>query len=273
MTDRRFHFANSRIAHESLRGDVQAPQFAEGAARQVVSPVADLCAAQRGKRDAQLLMGTEFEVLETHEGWSFGRSLEDGYVGYVAAEQLGPTAISTHWISARSSQIYSAADIKSPEIANISFGSKLAVARIEGTFAELETGGFVPVQHLSTKTLTDPALVALGFLGVPYLWGGNSSLGIDCSGLVQQSLRACGTECPRDSDQQEAYFTEDVTDAAMMRRGDLVFWKGHVGMMLNEQEMIHANAHHMAVAIESFSEACARIGANEFGQITAMKRP
>lgn len=274
MTDRRTHLANNRVAHVSLRKHLNVAHFVEVAARQVSVPVADLCAAPRGSRDAQLLMGAGFEVLETRDGWCFGRAVADGYVGYVQASSLEEAIAPTHWVTARNSHIYSGASVKAPDRAALSFGSSLTVSTESDGFFELSRGGFVPVQHVSPieKRMEDAAKTSLNFVGIPYLWGGNNVLGIDCSGLVQACLFATGRACPRDSDQQEAFFTRDVM-MEDLRRGDLVFWRGHVAMMLNEREMIHANAHHMSVEIEPLGVARQRIGAREFGEITAMKRP
>lgn len=275
MTDRRTFFANDRVAHVELRGQANSAHFAEAAARQVVVPVVDVCAAPRGKRDSQLLMGAGFDVLDMFDGWCFGRVVADGNVGYVPEAALGEAVASTHLVTARSSHIYAEANLKSPNGAALSFGSLLSVVEEREGFSALLGGGYVPQQHVSSllDRPSDAAKTALTFLGVPYFWGGDSVFGIDCSGLVQACLRAVGCACPRDSDQQEVFFTEQVAGFADLRRGDLVFWRGHVAMMLNEKEMIHANAHHMAVAIEPFEVARKRIGAREFGEITSMKRP
>lgn len=275
MTDRREVFANERVAHVSLRGQVKGLELDEGAARQARQPVADVLRAPDGSRDTQLLFGNLFEVIEIRDGWCLGRCARDGYVGYMAEVALADASKSTHWVKVRSTHIYSAADMKSQEIATLSFGSFLTLTGTGNGFARLLGGGFVPLQHVLnvTENLNDPAEVAFGFLGAPYLWGGNSAFGMDCSGLVQMSLHACGRDCPRDSDQQEAFFTTVVSTYEELQRGDLVFWRGHVGLMLNNAELIHANAHHMAVEIEPFEDARKRIGAKEFGEITAMKRP
>jgi hypothetical protein len=124
-----------------------------------------------------------------------------------------------------------------------------------------------PLEHMQS----DPAAVAMLFQHVPYLWGGDSTFGIDCSGLVQQCLMACGITCPRDSDMQEAHFPH--IGPADRKRGDLVFWKGHVGMLLDPATLIHANAYHMAVTIEPLEQAIERIGQKEFGDVTAYARP
>ena len=118
---------------------------------------------------------------------------------------------------------------------------------------------------------TDAAGVALRFLGAPYLWGGRESLGLDCSGLVQQALAACGKACPRDTDMQAGIGV--AVAPGDLARGDLVFWKGHVGMMLDAERMVHANGHHMATVVEPLAEAIARIEAAGYGPPTAYRRP
>lgn len=275
MNDPRSFFANDRVAHESLRGQIGGREFTAGAARRVTSPVTDLLRAPNGKRDAQLLMGAEFDVLETRDGWCFGRSSVDGYVGYIRESALGEEEVATHRVTSRSSHIYSDGALKAPEKVALSFGCLLRVVSENDGFARLSGGGFVPTQHISelTSFAPDPALTALKLLETPYLWGGNCSFGIDCSGLVQICLHASGQSCPRDTDQQEAFFSEEVDSVSRLKRGDLVFWRGHVAMMLNEAEMIHANAHHMAVAIELLEDAKKRIGVREFGEVTSIKRP
>ncbi|MEL6700269.1 MAG: NlpC/P60 family protein [Pseudomonadota bacterium] len=273
MTDRRTWPANGRVAHESLRGQVEGVVFVPGAARHLTVPVADLCRAPGGGRDTQLLWGQGFLVLEDGaDGWSFGRAEADGYVGYVETAALGDVSEMTHHVTARATHVYSKPDMKSPEGESLPFGARLALSPAGADFWDVAGGGFVPRQHVASMDMLaeDAVAVAESLLGAPYLWGGSSAFGIDCSGLVQAALMASGLACPRDSDQQEAAF-EAVTDAP--RRGDLVFWKGHVGMLMDTDTLIHANAHHMAVAVEPFAEARARIAAREFGEITKVARP
>lgn len=274
--DRRSFFANERVAHVSLKGQVEDKQLVAGAVRQVSVPVANLCSAPRGSRDAQLLMGAGFEVIEIVDGWSFGRSTRHGYVGYILDEMLAEEVSKpSHYVSARSSHIYPEPSIKVLENAALSFGSQLTVVDETNGFATLAGGGFVASQHIRSTAnfLDDPAMTAIMLDGTPYLWGGDSAFGIDCSGLIQLCLFAAGKACPRDSDQQEAFFATEVSIEDGLKRGDLVFWRGHVGMMLNASEVIHANAYHMAVAIEPFEEAQNRIGKREFGAIASIKRP
>ncbi|MGV6811341.1 MAG: C40 family peptidase [Brevirhabdus sp.] len=274
MSDPRQTPANANVAHITLKGRVSAQRFVEGSWHRVTTPLCDLTRRPGGARDRQLLFGERILVLETVEGIAFGETERDGYVGYVDATHLGADVQPTHWVSARSTHRYSAPDFKSSEVSVLSFGSWLCVTGEQDNFARLDTGQHVPLQHVRALDdwLDDPATVAEGFLGTPYLWGGNSGAGIDCSGLVQAALLACGTACPRDSDQQQAALGTVLPGDVAPARGDLVFWKGHVGMMLDETMLIHANAHHMATVVEPLAQAEARIKANEFGPITARKR-
>lgn len=275
MTDRRFHPENARVAHVSLGSLASAPRQTEGTPMRCQQAVADLCASPGGARDKQVLFGEALQVLERHDGWAFVIHAADGYVGYLPEETLASqTAPPSHRVSARSSHIYSAADIKSPDIERLSFGAQLTGLREAEGFLVLETGGYVPLQHVTpvSARATDPAATAELFLGTPYLWGGNSGFGIDCSGLVQAAFWAAGLACPRDSDLQ-ASLGAPVADTRALQRGDLVCWRGHIGMMLDAERLIHANAHHMAVAIEPLAEAQARIAAKEFGDITTLRRP
>ncbi|MGR3805930.1 C40 family peptidase [Marinibacterium profundimaris] len=272
MTDRRFWRANARIGHDSLEGQLTDRPLVPGVTRRIRVPVADLCASPGGKRDKQLLFGQAFVLLEERNGWAFGFDPADGYVGYLRGDVLHDAPEPTHRVTARSTHIYTLDDIKSPDRLQLSCFSELAVVDETEEFAELTTGGFVPAQHLARLSwqAEDPVAVAEAFLGTPYLWGGNSTLGIDCSGLVQFAFHAAGRSCPRDSDLQ-AKLWDDAGDD--LRRGDLVFWKGHVALMLNATQMIHANAHHMAVAVEPFEEARTRIAKKEFGEILRIARP
>ena len=275
MTDRRFHRANARVGHAGLIEAHPGLRLTEGTTRRVGVPVADLCAAPDGGRDKQMLFGQAFTVLEDHEGWAFGFDPTDGYVGYLPSPSLSEPVTATHRVTARSSHLYTRADIKSADLMALSYGSLLAVTGETGetgAFVELATGGFVPRQHVAPLgwVAADPVAQAEAFLGTPYLWGGNNGAGIDCSGLVQQALLAAGVPCPRDSDLQSVAWPE-ITGPA--QRGDLVFWKGHVAMMVSDTDMIHANAHHMAVAVEPFAEARARIQAKEFGDVLRIPRP
>ncbi len=273
MSDRRLTPANDRVAHVSLRGTVAARHFVEGERASVVVALADLLAAPRGARDRQLLMGDGVRVLERRDGFAFLQSDKDGYCGYVASEALGGPIDATHRVCAPATHLYPAATMKEREIAALSFGARLAIVAEHERFCETDRGLFVPSPHLMPldQRMTDPAAVAAMFLGTPYLWGGNSRAGIDCSGLVQAALLACGIACPGDSDMQQEIGAA-VAGRSDLRRGDLIFWKGHVAMALDGRDLIHANAFRMAVTTEGIDEAIARISRQGDGPPTAFRR-
>lgn len=273
MTDRRVLRSNGRVAHSSLAGQIAAQDFVLGETAIVSVPVADLRDAPGGAREKQLLAGQEFTVLERIGEDVFGFDPVDGYVGYLFRTDLGERGDeATHVVAVRSSHTYVAAEMKSRDVHGLSYGTRLAVTSQEGGFCKAMPWGWVPVQHLRPldKKASEPAREAETFIGTPYLWGGNSGFGLDCSGLVQLACHACGVSCPRDADQQEAAFARIAPGER--RRGDLVFWKGHVGMLLDKGTLIHANAHHMAVAVEPLAEAIRRIGQKEFGAVTGYGR-
>lgn len=272
--ERRTTPANGRVAAAELEGVVEAEAFVAGATSFVAVPIADLLKAPNGPRDRQLLLGAKVRVFEDRQGWSFVQA-SDGYVGYVASSTLHARAAEpTHRVSARATHAYERPDFKSPDRLSLPFGAAVAVGRIEGRFAET-SHGYVPTVHLRpvAELFADPVEVARLHLGAPYLWGGNSTFGLDCSGLVQASLLACGIACPGDSDMQSAEVGRPVEDDEPLRKGDLIFWKGHVAMMTSPDRMIHANATHMAVVEEDFAEACTRIAAKGDGAIIARRRP
>lgn len=274
MTDRRFFAANARVAHADLEGSATAPRYTEGTTLRCVVPVADLCQAPGGARDKQMLRGQAFRVLEVHGGWAFGFDEVDGYVGYLPEAALGQAGAPTHRVSVRATHVYSGPDIKARERLSLSFLSGLRVTGEAGEFAAIEGGGYVPRVHLQPveRKTQDPAGVAELFLGTPYLWGGNSAFGIDCSGLVQLAFEAAGVRCPRDSDLQERAPAQDLAPGKALARGDLVFWAGHVGIMLDSETLLHANAHHMRVVAEPLAGAAARIAAQGGGPVTARRR-
>lgn len=273
MSDRRLTPANGRVAHVSLRGQIAAEHFVEGEAASIVVPLADLLKEPGGARDRQLLMGDAVTVLERRGGHAFLQSAKDGYCGYVTEAALGPAVSPTHWVAAPASHLYPVADMKRQETAALSLGARLRIVGETPRFFQTAGGQFVPRPHLRAlgEVFQDPCEVALMFLGTPYLWGGNSRAGIDCSGLVQASLLACGIACPGDSDLQQV-IGHPVGGVANLRRGDLLFWKGHVAMALDDIRMIHANAFRMAVTVEGIAEAIARIEAQGDGAPTALRR-
>jgi cell wall-associated NlpC family hydrolase len=240
------------------------------ALREVIDPQAPVrrSPAPDASLDTEALKGERLAVFETTpEGWCRGTLEADGYAGWLPANALAtPGPAATHKVAVPRTLVFPGPSIKLPPREGLSLGCRLAIARIEEPFAILHSGGYVPARHLAPLDVFAPDLVAIAeqFLHVPYLWGGKTSLGLDCSGLVQIALTACGLPCPRDSAMQEAAlgaplaFTPGRFD---LGRGDLLFWKGHVAIARDERTLIHANAFHMAVAIEPIGEALARIAA------------
>lgn len=275
MSDRRLTPANGHVAHVSLLGLVTADRFVTGDRARVTASLADLLTRPDGPRDRQVLHGDRLLVLERREGHAFVQAEKDGFCGYVALGALGPDWAATHIIAAPASHLYSEPNLKRPEVGTLSFGAKIAVTARHGRFAATATGHFVPEQHLRPVDLpfTDPVEVAMLFLGSPYLWGGNSRSGLDCSGLVQAALLACGIACPGDSDLQWASVGARLAEGTPPRRGDLLFWPGHVAMAADATTMIHANAFRMAVTLEGIAEAIARIDAAGDGPMLGIRRP
>ena len=271
--DPRLTPANGRVAALSLAGVVEADLYTAGQPRRVIRPVVDLCRAPSAARERQVLFGAEVTVFEDRDGWSFVQTARDGYVGYVEGAALGAPLAATHHVAVPATHIYQAEDFKSRDIAHLSFGARVTIVHEARRFFQTPDG-FIPKTHLwpLTKRFTDRATVAQLHFGVPYLWGGNSVLGIDCSGLVQAALSACGQECPGDSDLQRAALGAEVPAGAQAQRGDLWFWRGHVGMVVDAETLIHANAHHMAVAYEPLTHAALRIEAQGDGPVLARRR-
>ncbi len=257
--DRRLTPANGRAALESLRGTVAAPRYVPGEAACVATPLADLCRAPDGPRDRQVLFGDAVTVIDRDAGWAFVQAAKDGYCGYLPETALGAARAATHWVSAPSSHLYPEARVQAHQTAALPFGARLTVTGTQGAFAETPEG-FVPLAHLrpADAPMTDPVAVAALFLGTPYLWGGNSRAGIDCSGLVQAALLACGLPCPGDSDLQAGLGTE-LPEGADLRAGDLLFWKGHAAMVADPLRILHATGHAMATVYEDTGAAIARI--------------
>ena len=278
--DHRLNAYRDDLAAAHLRGEVDAPRFVEGADRIVRAPVLPLLRRPEpaAPMDTQLLYGVTFRVYEEKNGWAWGQSLLDDYVGYVEAKELvSRPATPTHTVAALRTFIYPKPDLKTRPAIPLSMNAKLKITGARGNFSELDTGGWVFTAHLAAAGahVRDFVAVAEEFTGVPYLWGGRDSMGLDCSGLVQMSLERAGIASLRDTDMQEATLGEalpEPIDFTKLARGDLVFWKGHVGIMVDAERMIHANAHHMRVAVERLDIAMSRIARSEAGHVTSIKR-
>lgn len=274
MDKRRFP-AKPDIAAEHLRGQVEAKEFVEGTLTEVGIAVLNLTttADPEAGLATQLLMGEGFTVYKEipEMGLSWGQSALDDYVGFVATKGLKPVEAGRRSVTALAALIYEKPELKSPVIGACSFGCKLALEAEENGHYKIKDWGFIPSVNLQPLG-NDFVEVAERFLNVPYLWGGRSSYGLDCSALVQLSLQAVGRVAPRDSDMQVAELGVAVVDHAQLQRGDLVFWDRHVGVMRDAKTLLHANAHHMAVVSESLDEAVYRIAAKENKLITAVRR-
>lgn len=274
MSDRRLTPFSGRVALDSLRGQLQAEAFTPGEAARVVVPVADLCPAPGALRDRQVLFGAEVVVIERRAEATFVQAQADGYCGWLEVAALGAPAPATHVVSAAATHVYREASIKRGEVLALSLGARLAVLTTEQSFARTPEG-FVPLQHIRPldPPEADPVAVAERLLGTPYLWGGNSRAGIDCSGLVQLALAQCGCPAPGDSDLQRAAFGAFLPEAEPVRRGDLFFWRGHVAMVCDAETLIHANGHTMSVAHEPIAACLARIEAAGESPFFGRKRP
>jgi cell wall-associated NlpC family hydrolase len=252
---------------------IDAESYVDPRAHRIAAPLTDLCAAPDGARDRQLLFGARFDVIDQCEGWAFGMA-DDGYCGWLDLGALAEWHPPTHWLAAPASHLYPAPDIKASPVGALSLCAAVVVTAAQGAWVREIAGNWLPAAHLRPwgDRAADPVAVAESLLGTPYLWGGNSRAGLDCSGLVQIACRACGLACPADSDMQASRLGDPLAPEAPLRRGDLVFWKGHVGWMANETSLLHANAHHMAVAHEPLAVARARIIATGGGPVTQLRR-
>jgi cell wall-associated NlpC family hydrolase len=276
--DPRLTPARPDLADERLRGLVEAARYVPGTLQRVTAMLAPLRRAPRADAalDTEALCGDPVTVYEVADGWAFVQLGLDGYVGYLPAAALGPPdPAPTHRVTALRSFVFPAPDLKRPPLGHLSLGARVSVVATEAGYALLAGGGAVWAAHLSAPDAraADIAGTAERLVGTPYLWGGRSSLGLDCSGLVQLVLGEAGLAAPRDADMQERGLgTHLPVDPAGLRRGDLVFWRGHVGLMLDGERLIHANGHHMAVAVEPLREAVERIAVKSFGAVTSIRR-
>ncbi len=266
LPDPRLHAYRADLAADRLRGLVEAERFVTGEPRQVVAASLPLRREPRfdSTLDTEALKGETVTLYAEGEGWAWVQIDRDRYVGYMPSDGLSPKIVApTHKIAALRSYVYSEPDGKSPSLDLLSLNAFVTARGEEGRFLALEGGGYVVARHTLPvdETADDPVAIAETFVGTPYLWGGRTSIGLDCSGLIQLAAEAAGLSAPRDADMQAAELGEPVSwrDGAELSRGDLVFWDGHVGIMTSGTQLLHANAHHMAVELEPFAAAKERI--------------
>jgi NlpC/P60 family/Bacterial dipeptidyl-peptidase Sh3 domain len=275
--DKRLHVYRADLADIRLQGQVEADRFVSGTAVQFVAPFTPVhrAAQSDSMQLTQALMGETALVFENVNGWAWVQLDHDNYVGYVHSESLSAAVhATTHSVCVASTLIYPKPDLKTQPTILMPMNAKLVVLGEHGQYSELATGGFVFTKHISVDVAqSDYVAIAEKFLNVTYLWGGKTQSGLDCSGLVQTALHACGISCPRDADMQEKELGTSlhINDLDGLKRGDLVFWSGHVGIMYDESNLMHANGFHMQTVIEPLKLAATRIADSE-KPITSLKR-
>lgn len=265
--DPRLHAFRPDLADARLRGRVEAAAFAEGRDARISVPIASVRRAPHGEamQTTQALLGETVRVFDDKDGWAWVQLADDGYVGYTQSANISAALqTATHRVAVPSTFIFPGPDLKSQPAVPVTLNACVTVTGTDGSFSRIGDDGFIFTGHLNRvdEVHSDFTAVAAKFLNVPYYWGGKSVIGLDCSGLVQLSLQACGHACPRDSDMQQSLGRPLPVDALdTLRRGDLVFWKGHVGIMTDPRILLHANGHHMMVVAEPLRDAVARIAA------------
>ena len=279
MDDPRLTPARPEVAAKYLEGKVKAARFVEGETCEVMDAIAPVrrAPASDAEQLTQALKGERVTIYDRNgEGWAWGQLGSDGYVGWLPESTLKKQlSTPTHKVTALTTLAFPGPSIKLPPAAWLPMGARVSIAREDGAFAVTQEGHHLPRPHLGSldARALDFVAVAERFIGVPYLWGGKSAFGIDCSGLVQVSLTSAGTGCPRDSDMQCDGLGRSLSasESKYLQRGDLIFWKGHVAIARDPNTIVHANAHHMATVVENTRDAIARIKAGG-SDVVAVKR-
>lgn len=256
------------LADIKLAGKLFAPHYAVPMIRTGIAPVTEIHAEPHltSMPVSSLMHGEEFAVLDVAGEWAWGYCLHDDYLGYLRFADLGDDFTATHVVSAPATLVVARPDIKAPVLARYPMGAQIVCGEASacGKFLACE-GGWVPAVHLSQpgKVSETPADLAEKLVGVPYSWGGRSGNALDCSGLVQLVFGLKGIKAPRDADMQQAGFGYELGEDDPLQRGDLIFFPGHVGIMADETNLIHANGAAMAVSIEPLADAAARFAEHE----------
>jgi len=273
--DNRLHAYRPDLADVKLLGRIDAKRFVEGVSMEVAVPVATIHreASSTATQTTQALFGERLMAFEIAGDWIWCQLERDGYVGYVARASVSSDLTNpTHRVSVPSTFLYTLPDIKSQVTVGLPMNAKLEIIGSDEKFSRLSNGKYVFTKHVKPLNEFEPDFVSVAekFLDVPYYWGGKTAEGLDCSGLVQTSLEVCGISSPRDTDMQERQLGQNllINDLDGLRRGDLVFWKGHVGIMTDQKTLLHANGHHMMTVKEPLAEAVARIA----DPVTSIKR-